>query len=73
MCNFTELITLHAVIQKKTENTLTKPTFPLLYIFAGNSFVGMYLHLALKLSFQGLFLPFAPAEVRLESSMEKSP
>ena len=70
--NFTELITSHAVVQKKTENMRIKLTFPLLYIFIGNSFVGMYLHLVLKLTFQGIFFPFAPVEVHLESSMKKS-
>ena len=41
-------------------------TLLLLSMFADNSFLAMYLHQMLKLSFAGMFLPFAPVEADLE-------
>lgn len=43
-----------------------KQTLLLPYMFADNFSLAMYLHLMWKLSFAGIFLPFAPAEAVLE-------
>ena len=45
---------------------LIKQTLLSLSMFADNSFLAMYLHQMLKLSFAGMYLPFAPVEADLE-------
>lgn len=62
MYNFTERITSHVVIRKTNRKFSCKANSMLLYKFADNLSLGMYLHRMLTPLSKGMSLPFAPVD-----------